>query len=39
MMKLKMYNEVVDAQEKNDAVVDVQNKNDTSCGCTMQLQI
>ena len=29
MMKLRMYNEVADAQNKNDA----------RCGCTMKLQM
>ena len=28
MMKLRMYDEVTDVQEKNDVVVDVQEKND-----------
>ena len=36
IMKLCMYDEVVDVQEKNDAIVDVQKKNDASCGCTVQ---
>ena len=39
MMKLWMYDTVVDVQEKNDAVTDAKKKNDTSCKCTMQLQM
>ena len=39
MMKLWMYDTVVDVQEKNDAVTYTQKKNDASCECTMQLQM
>ena len=39
MMKIRMYDIVVDVQEKNDAVTDAQKKNDASCECTMQLRM
>ena len=39
MMKLWMYDTVVDVQEKNDAIIDAQKKNDASCKCIMQLQM
>ena len=39
MMKLQMYDTVVDVQEKNNAVIDVEKKNDASSKCTMQLRM
>ena len=34
-----MYDIVADVEENNDAIIDAQKKNDTSCKCTMQLQM
>ena len=39
MMKLRMYDTVVNVQEKNNAVTDAHNKNDGSCKCMMQLRM
>ena len=36
MMKLHMYDTIVDVQEKNDAVTDAQKKNDASCKCSCE---
>ena len=38
-MKLRICDIVLDAQEKNNAVIDAQKKNDSSCKCTMWLQM
>ena len=39
MMKLWMYDIVVDVQENNDVIIDAQKKNYASCKCMMQLQM
>ena len=39
VMKLWMYDAVVEVQEKKDVVTDAQKKNDASCKCTMKFEM